>query len=105
MSITMFTAEIRSASPTLEVHLSGDLDLESAGSLRALAESLDPSCRQVVLDLSGVTFIDSTGISALVGLHRSFEPELRTLVVQGAQGQVRNTLDMSGVGDLLHLVA
>jgi anti-anti-sigma factor len=105
MSVTMFSVELSTAGPCLEVFLSGDLDLESAPTLRAMAEALDPTCRQVVLDLSGVTFLDSTGISALVGLQHACEPALRTLVIRGARGQVRDVLEISGVGEVLQIVA
>ena len=105
MSMTMFSTEVEAHGPTLDVYVSGDLDLESAPTFLALADSLDPACRQVVLDLGGVSFIDSTGVSALVALHRAFEPQLRTLVVQGAQGQVQAVLEMSGIGEVVHLVA
>jgi anti-anti-sigma factor len=105
MTMTMLTTELRASGPSVEVHLSGDLDLGSVPTLLACIEGLDPGVRQIVLDLSTLTFLDSSGISAIVLLHQRFEPELRDLVLRGAQGQVRSVLQMSGVGDILQIVA
>ena len=48
--------------------LAGELDLYSAPELeRALAESLDAGARTIVLDMLGVTFLDSTGLGVVTG--------------------------------------
>ena len=46
----------------------GELDLRSAAALKSgLVEAIDRGARQVVVDMSAVTFIDSMGLGALVG--------------------------------------
>ncbi|WP_049563343.1 STAS domain-containing protein [Nonomuraea sp. SBT364] len=50
---------------TTRVALSGDLDYDSAPEL---AELSDGDWRRLDLDLSGVTFVDSSGLAALVRL-------------------------------------
>ncbi|MGW5193984.1 STAS domain-containing protein [Kribbella sp. NPDC004138] len=51
------------------VRVVGDLDLESAPVLTAgLKAQLGP--RPIVLDLSGVEFMDSSGLGVLVGAHK-----------------------------------
>jgi anti-sigma B factor antagonist len=48
-------------------HLEGQIDLHYAPALRAVLEAKANShCPALVLDLSGVTFIDSTGIAVLI---------------------------------------
>lgn len=103
MTMTMQTAEQAHQGAAVEVFLTGDLDLESAPALRAWAEALDAGIRQVVLDLREVTFLDSTGISVLIQLQHEFGPDYRMLVIRGAQGRVRDVLEVSGVGEVLHL--
>lgn len=57
------------AGPYLLVRVVGDLDLESAPVLTAnLKAQLGP--RPLVLDLSGVEFMDSSGLGVLVGAHK-----------------------------------
>jgi len=52
--------------PVLRLH--GELDLATAGTLEeALDEALAGGAGRLVLDLSGLSFIDSTGISLLIG--------------------------------------
>ncbi len=51
--------------------VTGDVDLLSVATLRrTLAEVLIDGCRMLVVDLAGVTFLDSTGLGALVATWR-----------------------------------
>ena len=63
---------------------SGEIDLATSPSLReALAALADNRPRLVLLDLSEVTFLDSTGMSVLVVFHKHFRElggELRIVV-------------------------
>jgi anti-sigma B factor antagonist len=50
------------------VRPAGRLDLLSAAEMKQrLAESAGGGCRLLVVDLAGVTFIDSSGLGALIG--------------------------------------
>ena len=60
-----------------EVELSGDITLvkchgrlvsETAGDLKQLIKPMIPKCRRIVLDLTDVNFVDSSGLGTLVGL-------------------------------------
>lgn len=53
--------------------------------------------RRVVLDLSGVTRIDSSGLGALVQLHMDLERERGTVVLAGLSGRIRSLLDATRV--------
>ncbi|MEU8224016.1 STAS domain-containing protein [Kribbella sp. NPDC048915] len=60
---------VTDAGPYVVVRAVGDLDLEGAPALTAELRSwLGP--RPVVLDLSGVDFMDSSGLGVLVGAHK-----------------------------------
>lgn len=51
--------------------LRGSLDLATAPSLRAaLLEAADEGTHEIVVDLSQLEFLDSTGLGALIGAHR-----------------------------------
>jgi anti-anti-sigma regulatory factor len=52
----------------------------------------------VILDLAGVTFVDSSGVGAIVRLAGALGD--RTLAVTGAKGTVRSTLLISGIDGL-----
>src|SRR3954447_13134264 len=56
---------------TVVLTLRGDLEMQTVAHLRrALAEALDKARGAVVVDLSGVEFIDSTGLAALLNALR-----------------------------------
>ncbi|QKW49134.1 STAS domain-containing protein [Streptomyces buecherae] len=68
MSMLKITARDAATGPVLEV--SGDLDYRNATRLRerVTATVLRPGQR-LILDLSGLEFCDSSGISALIAAH------------------------------------
>jgi anti-anti-sigma factor len=89
----------RDAQGTCRLTLRGELDLGTAERLeRALAEAGD----DVLLDLRGLTFMDSTGVRVLLEAAERGAPALRMLVPDG--GDVRVTIDETGIAPLLPLV-
>ena len=75
----------------------GDVDLAGAPALEDAVLSRLAEAGHVQLDLSGVTFLDSSGIHALMRVARAgsvtINPELRP--------QVRKVLEVSGVLPML----
>lgn len=64
------------------VAVSGEIDAASVGSLHTRVEGLAASGHaNQVLDLAGVSFLDSSGLGALVALRRRLESEGGALVV------------------------
>ena len=55
----------------MTVHCSGRLISTSAGLLRAEVKSLIPDARKIVLDLTGLTFMDSMGLGTIASLYVS----------------------------------
>jgi anti-sigma B factor antagonist len=86
------------------VRPSGDVDLATSGQLTAAVLGLlNHGCARVMLDLRAVTFLDSSGIRALVAVHqRAEELHVRLSVTLGG-GQTRRVLELTGLLDHLHL--
>ena len=86
------------------VKADGELDL---GTEDVLADELNRAvasdAKHILLDLSGLTFIDSTGIRLLVRTHRQVAAR-RLRLVPGADGQVRRVLQLTGVAGCLEFV-
>jgi anti-sigma B factor antagonist len=60
----------------------GEVDVATAPVLRRALDGLDPAAQTVVVDLAGVTFLDSTGLGVLIGARRRFLPSgVRMLVI------------------------
>jgi len=70
---TPFRTEVRvSASDTTLLVLSGDLDYDTAPEFFGFAdELLSGQVRNLDLDLSGLKFIDSSGVAALINIYNS----------------------------------
>jgi stage II sporulation protein AA (anti-sigma F factor antagonist) len=78
--------------------LDGEIDHQSVGGLtRALAPADIPVGQRVVIDLSRVTFMDSSGVNALIAAFQAAQAAggwLRLVVVRGA---VLRTLQLVGL--------
>lgn len=73
-------------------HLEGELDMATADGLTELLQTVEGD-DPVVLDFSGVSFMDSSGLRAIlegVGL-----PNRGAVVIQHPSAQVRRVLDIS----------
>lgn len=89
-----------SASPVV-VSLSGELDIVSASDLQTRLEQIVSDANgRVRLDLSGLTFIDSTGLSSFIAAHRSAEENGVTLEFAGVSAQTRRLMDVTKLSEL-----
>ncbi|MCO1657186.1 STAS domain-containing protein [Pseudonocardia humida] len=78
--------------------LSGELDLASIGQLRDTLSALRrEGYRHVVLDLSGLDFLDAAGLGALVRADRLFRDGGATLVLTGLRPAQRRLLEITGL--------
>lgn len=80
--------------------LTGELDISEASQVgERIASSVDPSARGVVVDLSGLSFMDSSGVSMLFALARRVGSRRQALrIVARPDGPVGRVLDMVGFG-------
>jgi anti-sigma B factor antagonist len=89
---------------TLVLAVEGELDLASAPTLKwELAEALAGGPRRVILDLSGVTFIDSTALGVLVTARRGLASGSR-LVLCGARADVLAVFELTGLDATFEIV-
>ncbi len=83
----------------------GDLDLASAPSLKwALADLQSSGRRHVVVDLSKVSFIDSTALGVLVGAQRAMDKGVR-LAVACSEENVLRIFELTGLDGMFEIVA
>ena len=99
-----FRIDIEHRDGVVRIRLAGELDLAFESIVeRALQEAVSKAQTEIVVDLSGLDFMDSTGLSVLLRAHlRSVTdsaPPIRTI---GARGPVKKLLEISGVQHTLH---
>ena len=61
----------------------------------------EETAQQVILDFSGVPYMDSAGLGALVGAYVAAQRTQRKLAVAGANTPVKTLIDMTQVGTLI----
>ena len=84
------------------VVVSGELDMSTAPELsRSLVTILDGHPRALTLDLAGVEFIDSTGLTLLVRTSNSLQEHDGALVLTSPTPPVRRVLEIVGLATLV----
>lgn len=84
---------------TLLVRLGGELDLGVADKLRKALDSqlAEKKTKYLILNLSRVTFIDSSGLGVILGRYKRLVHSGGKVILVGAQPQVKRILELSGL--------
>jgi anti-sigma B factor antagonist len=88
------------------VRLVGELDLAVAGRVEATVKELvDVGFADIVLDLRGLSFMDSAGVHMLVSTKRCAEQATcRVSAIPGGTANAQRVLELTGAESLLHFV-
>lgn len=90
---------------TLSVHLIGELDAANVETLSdRVLPLLDRADRTMVLDLSGVTFCGSAGLSLFIRLHNAACAQGGDLVICSPTDAVLRTIRLCRLDDVLTVV-
>ena len=86
----------------LTASLSGELDHHSAAQVREILDgALTLDIRALSLDLSGITFMDSSGIGVILGRYRIMRERGGTLRVSAMSSYAARILKMAGILPLI----
>jgi stage II sporulation protein AA (anti-sigma F factor antagonist) len=87
----------------LILRLRGEIDLKTAPDLRRALEQglLGAQVQNVVLNLSDVTFIDSSGIGVLLGRYKELKQSEGQLIIVAPRPHVDTVLQLSGLGRVI----
>jgi len=78
------------------IWLCGDLDFASVGAARRALEQLDAGIRQIVLDLSHISYLDAAGVRFLLTAQQQARTTGRNLVIWHPSRPVRRVLAITG---------
>ena len=82
-----------SCNRTRILRLTGPITLSNLFDFQAKVRA--NTSRVLILDMTGVPYIDSAGIGALVGAHVSHDKDKRSLAIVGMSERVLSTLSMT----------
>jgi len=96
---------LNSKKNTLIVRVNGDFDLVSANEFRdKIDQSLEETRSQnLMLDLSKITFIDSSGLGVILGRYRRVKGNQGQVVIYGTKPAVEKIFAVSGISSLMTL--
>ena len=87
---------------TAVVSVRGEVDLYTAPHLwETIDAAIAETPNELVVDLSGVPFVDSTGLSVLVRAQKRLRPIAGTVVIRGANERVSMTLQLTKLNTVL----
>lgn len=93
---------VRTETPELDViAASGVLDLATVDRLERSVGDVLMAGRSVVIDLAGVTLCDSTGLGALVHLHRQARTAGVGFALRAPRRHVADVLAMTGIDKII----
>ena len=98
----LLTVELSEPAPSARVTVSGEVDSSSAPLLREQLDTLfEGELRELVIDLSAVTFLDSAGLCVLAAAHRRAGSDVQLRVLASSRAVIR-PLQITGLWQLLH---
>lgn len=91
----------------LVVRLSGEIIMDAVTERKAEVERLamEAPGPSVVVDLAGVTFMDSSGVGFLIGLRRLCQERDKTMTVANPAPPIKKLLDMLRLSDYFAVAA
>ncbi len=93
-----FDVAVKDDGPNVTMTVTGELDLATAPRLRdACADVVARRPETVRVDLGGLAFLDSSGISVLVQLHHDLEEGGATLVLHRVGDRTARVLEIAGL--------
>ncbi len=81
--------------------LGGSLDIATSPTLRAaLIDAADREQHEIIVDLSDLEFLDSTGLGALIGAHKRAGEHGGAVRLVAQEGQILRLLRITGLLDV-----
>ena len=88
----------------LTVYLIGELDEYSASTARLALDDLlidNINVKKIILDMSGVSFMDSTGVGLLIGRYKKIKPFNKPVYISGASVATEKVIQLSGLYNIM----
>ncbi len=101
--MTDFAFDEKRRGGVAELALSGDLDMTATFRLEPAIDRLLDDAEEIVLDLSGVSFVDSSGLGLLLATHQRTQEAECSMAIVGSRPEIQRVFRLAGVDDVLPL--
>jgi len=90
--------EIVNGGQAVRLRVVGEIDMSTVPTFeKALSSALDAKHERLMIDLSEVNFMDSSGLNALVRARDAMEDTGVEMVISGVSNQVHRLFEVSGL--------
>jgi anti-anti-sigma factor len=104
MAASELEARIRHRDGRAIIDLLGDIDRGSDAVLEAAyAEAVEHGSSSIVLNFSGIHYINSTGIAVIVGLLARARSDRRTVLAYGLTDHYREIFEITRLSDFMSI--
>ena len=86
---------------TATVAAAGEIDLSTVDELRSAVTGAAEDIEKLLLDLTGIEFIDSAGLGGLLELRSTLRSRNVALEISADEGPVRQAMEITGLSELL----
>ena len=102
--VTILEVETRRGEGLAQLVLRGELDLSTVKKVEDELAALEAGEKVVVLDLSGLTFLDSTGLRLMVTADQRAQKDGRRLVIVKGPETVQRVFSITKLDETLEMV-
>lgn len=97
-----FNISVSTSAEGAEIAVEGELDFHSAPELRErIVDLISHGTTNIVVDVSRLEFIDSSGLGVLVAAYNRLDEAQGTLLLRSPSAQTKRVLEISGLHNLL----
>ena len=96
--------KLKKQNSNLTVYVYGELDECSASTAKALLDKVllsNLTADSVIFDLSGLSFMDSTGIGVLLGRYKLIKSRNKDIFISNASPVIEKIINMSGIYEIM----
>jgi anti-sigma B factor antagonist len=98
-----FVIEITQPGPPAVMAIAGEVDLATAPRLKEVLVQVIDQAKTVILDLSGATYMDSTGLGVLIGSLKHAREVGGDVKLAGLVPKVRRVFSITGVDKVFEI--
>jgi len=91
--------KVEKVKDTLILRLKGEFDMLTADEFRSAVDNYfdGEKVKNLILDISKVSFMDSSGLGAILARYKKIRQLKGSMVIVGAKPQVKKVLELSGI--------